>query len=481
MAKKIGKIVLRVILWILIILAALTLVASLLFLGNDWVVRVTPAGSRDITLSYEDEYLEPGAASAACGKLYLKDGLPLETEITGTVLSHRLGTYKVSYHAKFLWFEGDAERHISIVDTKAPEITLVKDPNHYTLPGRAYEEEGFSARDEYDGDLTSKVVAREEDGVVRYTVEDSSGNHTSVVRVIRYDDPIAPDLKLLGGDEVTIPAGTEFEDPGVYAFDNCDGDLSDKVISESDVNIYHAGTYTVSYSVSDEKGNTTQAVRTVIVEPIRQSGVIDPGGKIIYLTFDDGPSQYTNQLLDVLAKYNAKATFFVVNTGMGSTIGREIREGHSVGVHSATHNYNYIYSSEEAYFADLNRMRDIIYENTGTLTTLIRFPGGSSNTVSSFNPGIMSRLAQDVTDMGFQYFDWNVDSNDAGGANNSDTVYQNVINGASGRRVSVVLQHDTKGFSVAAVEKILIWGIENGYTFLPLTSSSPTAHHGIAN
>jgi hypothetical protein len=93
----------------------------------------------------------------------------------------------------------------------------------------------------------------------------------------------------------------------------------------------------------------------------------------------------------------------------------------------------------------------------------------------------MSRLTKAVQDMGFQYFDWNVDSNDAGGARDAATVAANVIAGCSVRRVSVVLQHDIKGFSVEAVEKILIWGIENGYKFLALDMTSPTSHHGVNN
>ena len=137
--------------------------------------------------------------------------------------------------------------------------------------------------------------------------------------------------------------------------------------------------------------------------------------------------------------------------------------------------------SEEAFFEDLYACQKLIYDRTGVLTTLLRFPGGSSNTVSKFNPGIMSRLTVAVQNAGFQYFDWNVDSNDAGGAKTAQEVFENVVNGCASRRVSIVLQHDIKGFSVEAVEKILIWGTENGYRFLALDSSSPGAHHGVNN
>ena len=183
----------------------------------------------------------------------------------------------------------------------------------------------------------------------------------------------------------------------------------------------------------------------------------------------------------MLAKYNVKATFFIVNTSYTDTITRELREGHSVGIHSATHSYETIYASEEAYFADLQKVQDVITALSGKPTTLVRFPGGSSNTVSRFNPGIMTRLTQALTDTGYQYFDWNVSSGDAGETTSTDKVFENVISGIQSHDVSVVLQHDIKGFSVAAVERIIVWGLANGYTFLPLDATSPTAHHRVNN
>ena len=93
----------------------------------------------------------------------------------------------------------------------------------------------------------------------------------------------------------------------------------------------------------------------------------------------------------------------------------------------------------------------------------------------------MSRLAKMMTDMGYQYYDWNVSSGDAGQTTKTDVVVENIIDGCSGKRTSVVLQHDIKDFSVDAVEKVLVWGLRNGYTFRALDLTSPAAHHGIAN
>ena len=103
-----------------------------------------------------------------------------------------------------------------------------------------------------------------------------------------------------------------------------------------------------------------------------------------------------------------------------------------------------------------------------------------ANTVSRFNPGIMSRLTRSMTDMGYTYFDWNVSSGDAGETTSTDQVYLNVVNGCR-FDYNVVLQHDIKGFSVDAVERIIIWGLNNGFQFLPLEPGSYNAHHGVNN
>ena len=202
----------------------------------------------------------------------------------------------------------------------------------------------------------------------------------------------------------------------------------------------------------------------------------DSGAKLMAITFDDGPGDYTLDLLDALAQRGVKATFFVTNCNEDYTwcIGEIARRGHSVGIHSATHDYNAIYQSEEAYFADFCRMQEIIFEQTGEDAKLVRFPGGSSNTVSHFNPGIMTRLTNDLNDMGYAYFDWNVSAT-------RYTVIENFKESVPKHDYSVVLQHDTNAFSVDAVEEILSWGIKNGYSFRALDLTSPAVHHSVAN
>ena len=279
-------------------------------------------------------------------------------------------------------------------------------------------------------------------------------------------------------------AGTAFDDPGCTASDSKGNDLTEAVTVDGDLNTYKAGDYTITYSVTDKYGNESSVERHIKINPLRQADTVNPGSKTVYLTFDDGPGEYTQQLLDTLAKYNVKATFFVTdgNSDYRYLLAKEAAAGHTVAIHSETHDYKYIYSSCDAYFEDLNRMSDIITEQTGKRPKLLRFPGGSSNTISKqYCSRIMSVLTKAVSDQGYKYFDWNVSSGDAGGTTSTSEVYNNVISGIQSHDISVVLQHDIKLFSVNAVEDIIVWGLANGYTFLPLTESSPTIHHGVNN
>lgn len=208
------------------------------------------------------------------------------------------------------------------------------------------------------------------------------------------------------------------------------------------------------------------------------------GERVIYLTFDDGPGPYTGQLLDILQKHGVKATFFLVNTDyrMEELLQRMVSEGHSIGIHSFCHDFKTVYASEAALLADVYAMRQVILKKTGVQTSLLRFPGGSSNTVSRrYCPGIMSRVAEMLEAAGFCYFDWDVDSGDGYGCADPEAIFRRVVAGVKGRRQAVVLQHDVNGCSVQAVERIICWGRANGYTFRPLTQDSRPCHHRLQN
>ncbi|MCR5665102.1 MAG: polysaccharide deacetylase family protein [Oscillospiraceae bacterium] len=438
-------------------------------------------GEPELTLEYGDSYEDPGLEIRSVGRLFPE---PWSVEIAHAVNepdTRRLGEQTLEYVVADRGVEKRFTRSLRVVDTRAPVIELT--PLSATgamnwMTG--YTEPGYRATDAVDGDLSDQVVVTRLPDRLVYTVEDASGNRARVERELpdSFDPPV---IELIGGSEYSFASCMSWEDPG-FTISGGGGDLSGSVVVEGSVTPYHSGEYELSYTLTNAEGESVTAVRHVTVEPVQQSDSVYPDRKTIYLTFDDGPGPYTDRLLDILARYNVKATFFVTNcdSDYRDCIGRAYREGHTIGVHSYTHDYYRIYASEEAYFDDFNAMQSIIYDETGSYASIFRFPGGSSNTVSRFNPGIMSRLAQDMTDMGYSYFDWNISSGDAGETTDTEDVFDNVTSGCT-FRYNVVLQHDIKGFSVAAVERIINWGLNNGYQFLPLEPGSFNAHHPIAN
>lgn len=292
-----------------------------------------------------------------------------------------------------------------------------------------------------------------------------------------------PELTLeLSGEAVMEADRCAFEDPGVEVYDNWDEDAQSKVVIEGYPDTEVCGEYHMTYRITSISGLEAEAQRTVYIRPNREDvEAMEAEGKLVYLTFDDGPSGNTQRLLDILGRYNAKATFFVCETGMLDMLPKELEAGHGIAVHSYTHDYA-IYSSEETFFDDFTKMQDAIYDKIGYRTRMLRFPGGGSNTVSKkYCKGIMSTIAQRVEELGYTYFDWNVSSGDGGGYIEPSKVTKNVIKGIQNYRVSVVLLHDSHSYTVDGVEDILKWGTENGYRFEALSPYSLSAHHGIRN
>jgi peptidoglycan/xylan/chitin deacetylase (PgdA/CDA1 family) len=192
----------------------------------------------------------------------------------------------------------------------------------------------------------------------------------------------------------------------------------------------------------------------------------------IYLTFDDGPNHMTTQILNHLKKTNVTATFFVIPREASATMMRRIHEeGHAIGVHSYTHNFDKIYDSVEAFLEDFDNARSLIYEQTGVLSDIFRFPGGSIN---NHNEDIRDDIIAEMERRGFVCFDWNVDSDDVRGAS-YDTMLREVpkaihANHDNGRR-SIVLFHDAAHFTSWVIDDmILVLQLHpNGYKFRTLS------------
>jgi peptidoglycan/xylan/chitin deacetylase (PgdA/CDA1 family) len=224
---------------------------------------------------------------------------------------------------------------------------------------------------------------------------------------------------------------------------------------------------------ADLKKKAEEKARAAANQPVKASD------KTVYLTFDDGPSENTPKILDILDQYGIKATFFVINNPKYNNYMKDIvARGHTIALHSYTHDYAKIYKSEKAYFKDLQKISDVVKEQTGVESKIARFPGGTSNTVSKrYCKGIMTKLKKSTAEKGYLYFDWNVDSTDASGNNVAvDKLIRYGTTGINTRNDTlVVLMHDTnaKDTTVEALPKIIQKYKDNGITkFAAITAST---------
>ena len=200
-------------------------------------------------------------------------------------------------------------------------------------------------------------------------------------------------------------------------------------------------------------------------------------GRVAYLTFDDGPSHNTVAILDILKEYGVRATFFVC--GNSSAFGRSmyqriVAEGHAIGNHTYTHNYAQIYSSVDAFMADVYRLQDLLEDTIGFSPQILRFPGGSNNHVHRQygGVGLMHEIIQRVAEEGFQYFDWNVSGADATPhPQDPDVIIRSVLSGAQNKTSAIILLHDShnRTTTVEALPSIIEGLLRMDFRFEVLT------------
>lgn len=373
-----------------------------------------------------------------------------------------------------------------------PQIALKGDPDMEITIADGYREPGAEASFSFH-DISSHIEIDTSElndhkvgtYTVTYTVSylEKTASKTRTVRVV---DREPPEIMLEGGNILTVRTMSRFKDPGAKAVDDSDGDVTDQIKTKGIVDTSNRGEYRIKYTVSDSYGNKASATRKVTVEG-------EPARKIkgvIYLTFDDGPSTgVTPKILKTLEKYDVPATFFVIGyDGSPEKIKlmkRAIKDGCAIGIHGMSHDYSKIYASVPAFMENITSLdkalrRDLDYEPFA-----IRFPGGSSNTVSAeYSKGIMTKLVKKVQRNGYLYNDWNVDSTDASGNNiPADQIVSSVKRNCSKSTYNVILMHDTdaKGTTAKALPKIIKWAKKKGYVFRAMEPDSPTIHHSVNN
>lgn len=200
-----------------------------------------------------------------------------------------------------------------------------------------------------------------------------------------------------------------------------------------------------------------------------------PPEKTIYLTFDDGPSSNTEMILDMLKKKDAKATFFVTSQWKdeeftAQMLKRMVQEGHTIGLHSYSHDFSAIYKSPEAYIADIAKLNDMVIAATGVKPQILRFPGGSRTINAS--KSTMKAIIEETTRRGYVYYDWDVVSgDDTATVLPQEKIANTILSGVKGRESAVVLCHDnaTPKTTCGAVELVIDTLSPQGYRFEALT------------
>lgn len=416
--------------------------------------------------------------------LEVKNGKISDVKInTKDVNYHKLGKYDIVY----TYNDNDYKVSVEVVDTKKPKFEIVDldlDVGMKITPKSMVKN---------IQDATKTTVKFKEDyqfdkeGVVAVVVQviDEAGNISEKkAKVKLVKDKIGPEIN--GVSELTVAKGGKADyNSGVSVTDNRDPDPK-LTIDNSKVNIDKLGTYKAIYIATDRAGNKTKKERIIKVVEKKDIGTSQQSNeKIVYLTFDDGPSANTQKILEILERYNAKATFFV--TGTNQNYNYLIKEahdkGHTIGLHTYCHDYKTVYSSVDAYFDDLTKVGNMVKDLIGYTPKYIRFPGGSSNTVSrKYTPGIMTTLSKEVINRGYQYYDWNGDSTDASG--NNVPVNKLIANATSSKSNNInILFHDTsaKSTTVQALPAIIENYLARGYRFEAINDSSFAPHQGINN
>ncbi len=449
-------------------LVLLALNAAFIVLLSMPTIRIK--GEKTITINLNSEYKDAGYKAE-----YLGQNISKDVKVEGNVDTSKAGTYTITYTVNKGLVDTKVTRTIVVKDLEPPLIELKGDTEKYLCPGATYQEEGYTASDNLDGDITTDVQIDTQTDQIVYTVFDKEKNKATAMRKLYYEDQEKPTITLTDGEMIQITKNQEYVDPGYNATDNCDGSIKASVKVSGTVDTSTLGTYKITYEVSDKAQNKTMVTRTV--------QVIEPVNGVVYLTFDDGPGQYTQRILDTLAKYNVKATFFVTNqfSKYQNMIAQEAEQGHTVAIHTLTHSWN-IYNSVDSYLNDFNQMQEIVKNQTGSYTKYFRFPGGSSNTVSKKHAtGIMTTLAQVMTEKGYIYYDWNVDSGDTHKNNTVSYIVSNIKKYVKGDGSYIILMHDIKKNTMEALPSVISYLKGRGYTFKAIDDNTPIKHFKIAN
>ena len=405
----------------------------------------------------------------------VKDGKVEDVKIdSSNVDLGKLGEYTVVYQFK----DNEETLKIKVVDTTAPEFDTVAqsvainqkvDPQDLVTNVKDATKTTASLKKDYVFDKEGSIE-------VEVTLTDEGDNQTTkTVELIVVKDTTAPELvvsneKFVVGSDIDLKLLAKVTD---------DIDKHPTLTVEGDLDANKIGTYSIKFIAKDASSNTVD--KTVTITIVEKTAANE---KVVYLTFDDGPSKFTESVLNILDQYNCKATFFI--TGMNASYRNYIKiahdKGHTIGLHTYSHNYAQVYSSVDAYFDDLTQVGNLARDYIGFVPKYIRFPGGGSNSVSKkYTPGIMSKLTKMVGDKGYIYYDWNAENGDGYAKMEKSEMLRRATSSTANQ--VMILMHDANGKqnTVDILPQVIQHYQNRGYTFKAIDDSTFVPHQPVNN
>lgn len=282
----------------IVILVILVIIVLLIFFNPFLYFKVN--GDNVITVDVDSNYSLPPV------KAYMfNNNITNKIEKKDNINIKKIGKYEITYKVKYLLTTKKLTIIVNVVDRELPNIVLNGEENIIICPNKEYVEEGYSASDNYDGDITDKVEIKNNDTYLEYIVKDSSNNEFSIKRNIKKEDKELPIITLSGNSKYKISLGSKYSEKGYSATDNCDGDISSDVEVTNNINVNKVGTYTITYKAKDSSGNEVIATRKI--------EVVDNTKSNDYVNIVNGPT-YINGILIVNKKYSIPKDFGGTNS-----------------------------------------------------------------------------------------------------------------------------------------------------------------------
>ena len=337
---------------IILTLTILTIIITISVIYNTFP-RLQLNGKTNMVLSYREEYKEPGVIVKNANNNYLR-----KVKIDSNINDDIIGNYYVDYSLKLGLRQLHVRRNVKIIDNIAPIIKLKGEQIIEMSLNDNYQEPGYKAIDEYDGDLTERVQISGEidtsnygEYIIKYRATDNSNNTVEVNRIVKIIDEVAPKFECKS-DYSAFKIGSE-NIVGCKAIDNFDGDITDKVQVTGIYDTNKKGIYKVEYQVKDDAGNTANINHNIIIFEEKEN-------PIAYLTFNEELTEQTKTIIKILKENNVNATFFInkqeseENYGYLSDI---IENGNEIGIYGYSNKeqtYNKI-DDFENYFENVKK------------------------------------------------------------------------------------------------------------------------------